>query len=173
VPDDAPAIAHAASESLDHLRPFLPWAVPEKVTVEAQRRRLEGPEWSWGPESEHFAYGVFQVDGDAALVGGCGLHRRRAPGALEIGYWVHVAHVRRGIATTAARAMTDAGFTIDGIDTMEILCDVANHASAGVCRKLGYRLTQTIDHQPMAPGETGRRWVWVMSREEWCGPSGR
>ena len=41
-------------------------------------------------------YGIF--DGDR-LVGGTGLHRRSDAGVFEIGYWVHVGCVRRGIAT--------------------------------------------------------------------------
>jgi len=171
LPEDAPAIARAVGESLDHLRPFLPWATAETATVAAQRERLESPEWSWGPEAEHYSYGVFPADDPHTLVGSCGLHRRRGPGILEIGYWVHVAHLRRGIATVAARTMTDAGFAVDGIGRMEILCDVANVASAGVPRKLGYRLAETVEHAPEAPGETGERYVWAMSREEWCVPS--
>lgn len=35
------------------------------------------------------------------VVGGCGLHRRVGPGGLEIGYWVHAAWTRRGIAAAA------------------------------------------------------------------------
>jgi RimJ/RimL family protein N-acetyltransferase len=173
LPDDAAAVARAATESIDHLRPFLPWAVPEKLTVEAQRRRLAAPEMAWLPEGDHFAYGVFPADDGDALLGASGLHRRRGPGAHEIGYWVHVAHLRRGIATAAASAMTDAGFAVQGIDTMEILCDVANHASAGIPRKLGYRLTDTIEHEAAAPAETGKRFVWTVSREEWCGAPDR
>ncbi len=173
VPDDAAAVAWAASESLDHLRPFLPWAVPEKLTVAAQRRRLEAPEMAWEPGSGHYAYGVFAADDGDSLLAACGLHRRRDPGTFEIGYWVHVAHLRRGIATTAARAMTDAGFAIPGIETMEILCDVGNHASAGIPRKLGYRLTGTIEHEAAAPAETGRRFVWTVTREEWGGAPDR
>lgn len=172
-PDDAPSIARAVTESLDHLRPFLPWATPENATAEAQRRRLESPSLAWEPESEHYAYGAFPIEDETYLLGACGLHRRRGPGALEIGYWVHVNHLRRGIATAAARAMTDAGFSVDGIDTMEIVCDVANHPSACVPRRLGYRLAETVEHVAEAPGETGKRDVWIMSRDEWRGSSRR
>ncbi len=172
-PEDAPLIAGAITESFEHLRPFLPWVTPENMTVEGQRRRLESPELSWSPDSTHYQYGVFAVEGDGTLLGSCGLHRRRGPGALEIGYWVQAAHVRRGIATAAARAMTDAGFSVRGVEIMEILCDVANQASACIPRRLGYRLTATEDHAPEAPAETGKRLVWTISREEWCGPSDR
>lgn len=162
--DDAPAISVAATQSMEHLRPWMPWATPDGVSVEAQRARLSGPEWSWAPEGD-YGYGVFLSDG--RLVGALGLHRRIGPGALEIGYWVHVDHARRGIATASARALTDAGFAMRGIRRMEIHCDAANHASAAVPARLGYRMVGSENHEPEAPGEEGRRLIWVMYEREW------
>jgi RimJ/RimL family protein N-acetyltransferase len=161
---DAPAVSAAATESMDHLQPWMPWATPHGVTVETQRVRMSGPEWSWAPEGD-YGFGVFLADG--RLVAALGLHRRIGPGALEIGYWVHVDHTRRGIATASARALTDAGFAMAGIRRMEIHCDAANRASAGVPAKLGYRLVGSEDHVPEAPGEDGRRLIWVMYEREW------
>ena len=149
---DAAAVSRAATESLEHLRPWMPWATPEGTSFEAQRERLEGPASSWNSGSG-YEYGMFLPDG--TLVGGCGLHRRIGPSALEIGYWVHVDHTRRGIATAAAGALTGVGFSLRGIERMEIHCDEANLASAAVPPKLGYRLTGTIEHEPEAPGEVG------------------
>jgi RimJ/RimL family protein N-acetyltransferase len=161
---DAPAVSAAALESLEHLRPWMPWATPEGVSVEAQRVRMSGPAWSWAPDGD-YAYGVFLADGP--LVGALGLHRRVGPGALEIGYWVHVDHIRQGIATASARALTDVGFALRGVRRMEIHCDAANQASAAVPAKLGYRLVGSEDHEPEAPGEEGRRLIWVMYEREW------
>ena len=75
--------------------------------------RGTGSAGSWaepgsGAPASDYEYGVFLADG--SVVGGCGLHRRIGPSALEIGYWVHVAHTRRGIATAAAGALTAVGF---------------------------------------------------------------
>jgi RimJ/RimL family protein N-acetyltransferase len=162
--DDAPAVSLAATESIDHLRPWMPWATPDGVSVESQRVRMTGPEWSWSPEGD-YGYGVFLADG--RLVGALGLHRRIGPGALEIGYWVHVDHTRRGIATAGARALTDAGFAMSGTRRMEIHCDVANQASAAVPARLGYRLVGSEEHRPEAPGEEGRRLIWVTYEREW------
>jgi len=162
--DDAPAVSLAATESLEHLRPWMPWATPEGTSVEAQRERLLGPAGSWTTVSG-YEYGAFLPDG--RLVGGCGLHRRIGPSSLEIGYWVHVAHTRRGIATACAGALTAVGFALRGIERMEIHCDEANVASAAVPRRLGYRLTGRIVHEPEAPGEVGSRLIWVQYRREW------
>jgi len=162
--DDAPALSTAATESLEHLRPWMPWATPEGTSLETQRERLLGPAMLWNSGSG-YEYGIFLPDGE--LVGGCGLHRRIGPSALEIGYWVHVDHTRRGFAAACAGALTAVGFGLRGIERMEIHCDEANIASASVPSKLGYRLTGRIDHEPEAPGEMGSRLIWVQYRREW------
>ncbi len=162
--DDAPAVSRAATESLEHLGPWMPWATPEGTSLETQRERLLGPATLWNSGSG-YEYGIFLPD--RTLVGGCGLHRRIGPSALEIGYWVHVDHTRRGIATECAGALTAVGFGLRGIERMEIHCDEANVASASVPPKLGYRLTGRVDHEPEAPGEVGSRLIWVLYRREW------
>jgi RimJ/RimL family protein N-acetyltransferase len=163
-PDDAPVVSAAARASLEHLRPWMPWATPEAVTVEAQRERLMGPAGAWSPGSG-YEYGAFRA-GDG-LVGMIGLLRRIGPGALEIGYWVHVEHTGQGIATACAGAVTTAAFSLRAVERTEIHCDAANAASARVPAKLGYLLTYTIEHEPEAPGEVGRRQVWVVHQREW------
>jgi RimJ/RimL family protein N-acetyltransferase len=164
-PDDAGTVATAASESLAHLRPWMAWATPPAVAVEAQRERLLGPAGSWSANGS-YEFGAF-LAGDGRLVGMCGLHRRIGPGALEIGYWVHVLHTRQGIATRCAGALTTVGFGLRGVERMEIHCDAANVASAAVPASLGYRLDAIVEHEPEAPGEVGRRMVWVVYRRAW------
>jgi len=44
---------------------------------------------------------------------------------------------------------------------VEIHCDVANTASAAIPRKRGYRLDRVEAHEREAPGEQGRRMIWV------------
>ena len=104
---------------------------------------------------------VMTLPGDGAIVGGCGLHRRVGEGGLEIGYWVHVDHGRRGIATALARALTDAALALPDVDRVEIHCDEANVRSAAVPRRLGYRLDRIDDDEVTAPAEIGRSLIWV------------
>jgi hypothetical protein len=40
--DDAETVADAIGQSLDHLRPWMPWASEENATVEHQAARLAG-----------------------------------------------------------------------------------------------------------------------------------
>lgn len=96
------------------------------------------------------------------VVGGAGLHARIGPGGLEIGYWVDVRHTRRGSATLAAAALTEAGLSIPGVEVIEIHHDIANTASAGVPRRLGFARIGERPDDAQAPGEDGVEVVWRM-----------
>jgi RimJ/RimL family protein N-acetyltransferase len=101
-------------------------------------------------------------------IGSCGLHRRIEPDGLEIGYWIHPSFTGRGLATSAARILTDAAFRVDGITHVEIHHDQANVASAGVPRRLGYRLVAAAPDEVAAPAEVGIEWIWRVDRDEWA-----
>lgn len=161
-PEDAAALAEAVGESLDHLRPWMPWATEEASTPFSQRERLleAGPRWQDGSD-----YGYLMLTTDQPhVVGGCGLHRRVGQGGIEIGYWVHAHHVRRGYGAAAARALTDAALALDGITRVEIHCDQANLASQAIPRALGYHLDRIDADAIEAPGEIGNSMIWVLRK---------
>lgn len=161
IPDDAAAVAGAVKASIDHLRPWMAWADDGAGSETAQQGRLEEAVQAWD-DGREYRYAV--LDHAGHLVGLCSLHRRIGPGALEIGYWVHVDHVGRGIATAAARALTESALRLPDVERIEIRCDEANVASAAIARKIGYRLDRVDDKAPAAPGESGRNMVWVLER---------
>jgi RimJ/RimL family protein N-acetyltransferase len=155
--DDLDALHTAIEESRDHLRPFMPWADGTRAdTSDFLTAAIES--WDAGTE---FNYGIF--DGGDVL-GGCGLHARLGPGALEIGYWLRADATGRGIVTAAARALTEAAFDIADVDRVEIHCDEANVRSAAVPRRVGYRLDRIEDDHISAPGDLGRSMIWVKRR---------
>lgn len=172
-PADVDGLMKAVAESLDHLRPWMPWAADEPLSRD---RRLELiDEWfaAWDSGGD-VIYGIFlrAVPGskvEGAVVGGTGMHRRVGPGGLEIGYWIHVDHLRRGYAIEAAWAMTDAAFGDPNIDRVEIHHDEANRVSARVPFRLGYVDRGSHPEPPVAPGEIGRSRVWQTTRATWCG----
>lgn len=139
-PSDAPLLKSALDLSLEHLRAWLPWAAAEPSDLEAVEERLARfrREFLGG---EGFVYGLFDAD-ESEVVGGSGLMPRIGPRALEIGYWIRVDRVNRGLATEATRALTLAGLALPDVDRIEIHCDPANAASAAIPRKLGYRLRE-------------------------------
>lgn len=158
-PEDAEDIAVAVAQSLEHLRPWMPWATADAATPEAQRQRIEDGATRWA-EGTDLPYVVRTVAG-GAVVGVVGLHRRVGEGGIEIGYWTHVDHVGRGYCTAAVRALTAAALALPDVSRVEIHCDEANRASAAVPRKLGYRLDRIEDDEVSAPGEIGRSMIWI------------
>jgi ribosomal-protein-serine acetyltransferase len=161
--DDVPRLHQAVLASLEHLRPWMDWIAHEPLSVDERRRLAENWELDWRAGGD-VIYGVFVND---EVAGGCGLHRRRGSGALEIGYWTHPAFLRRGIATAAARLLTDAAFTVPGIEVVEIHHDQANRRSRGVPRRLGYAFIGETPDERVAPGEVGIDCAWRMTREAW------
>jgi RimJ/RimL family protein N-acetyltransferase len=157
--DDAGLVADAIRESLDHLRPWMPWATEENATVEHQATRLAGVAAAWEAGTE-FVY-VARFEGDPSLVGMIGMHRRIGPGGIEIGYWAHARHAGRGYMGAAARAVTNAAAALPDITRVEIHTDEANVRSAAIPRRLGFRLERVDRVTPDAPACTGRMQIWV------------
>lgn len=160
---DAEAQERAVDESADHLRPWMAWMAEPRQTLEQRRAMLAEWERAWLAGGD-VVLGVFV---DEQVAGSCGLHRRRGPDVLEIGYWIHAAFVRRGLATTVARLLTDAAFAIPEIARTEIHHDKANVASAGVPRRLGYEFAGEQPDERAAPAELGIDCVWRMPRSRW------
>lgn len=164
--EDAPALERAVEESREHLRPWMPWAnePPESTTEEFIADRRE--KWLGGGDA---TYGVFA---DGEVVGGTGLHTRRGPRTLEIGYWIHVAHVGRGYATELSTSLTDAAFTVEGIEWVEIRHDRANSRSRAVPEKLGFTLVQETPGERLTSGDEGVDCTWSVDRAAWLARRG-
>lgn len=162
-PDDAEALHQAVLESTEHLRPWIWWIAYEPLTVPQRRSLIEEWEQSW-EEGGAVPMGVF-VRG--TVVGGSGYVNPRK-GSLEIGYWTHVSHVRRGYASHAARLLTSTAFSLSGVFHVEIHHDRANVKSAGVPRRLGYRLVGEQPDQIRAPAEVGIDCAWVVDPQQWA-----
>jgi RimJ/RimL family protein N-acetyltransferase len=143
---DAKAIALAVRESLEHLRPWMPWADDESADERFQRRRLRGVQHK-ATTGEEWQYGLFPSN-ESRVLGSFGLMTRQGRGTIEIGYWVHVDEIGHGLATLASRALTNVSLHLDGISTVYIRCDEQNVRSASVPRKLGYTLEQTPPRRP-------------------------
>lgn len=166
-PGDAAILTGVVVESLEHLRPWMGWIAQEPLTVEQRRSMLTEFERHWRDGGD-VVLGIF-LEGHA--VGGCGLHRRIAPDGLELGYWMHPGFTRRGLATAAARLLTDTALELPGITHVEIHHDKANIASAGIPRKLGFSLLAEVPDEVEAPAEIGIECQWRMDRKEWVASS--
>ena len=162
-PADEPAINAGITASLEHLRPWMPWASHEPLSAVDRLAVVATWEQEWRDGGDLIC-GVFLGDD---YIGNIGLHRRGTADLLEIGYWVHVDHTGHGYITEASEALTNMAFEQPGIDRVEIHIDRANVASGAVPRRLGFTLAREVAKEIDAPGEIGVESQWAMTREEW------
>ena len=100
--------------------------------------------------------GVFDR-GESEVLGGSGLHTRVGHGALEIGYWLRVSALGRGLAREATAALTVAALRVCRVDRVEIHVDPANERSVEVPRALGYAEEATLRRRLPAGGDGAPR----------------
>jgi RimJ/RimL family protein N-acetyltransferase len=136
-PADAPLLKQAVDSSLEHLRPWMPWAHDEPQTLDQKVQLLRTFRGQFD-RGENFVYGLFSAD-ESEVVGGSGLHPRAADDiSFEIGYWISASAIGRGYATEVTAALARVGLEVCGADRIEIRVDPANERSAAVPRKLGF-----------------------------------
>ena len=165
-PGDAPLLRAAIEASLEHLRPWMPWARDEPRSLVGQTALLRrfSREFNRGKD---FVYGIFDP-GEREVLGGTGLHPRVGKGALEIGYWIHVDYANRGLATEAAAALTRVAFEISGVHRVEIHCAPANARSAAVPAKLGFVHETTLrEGGRSGDGSPCDMMVWVLAAADY------
>jgi ribosomal-protein-serine acetyltransferase len=158
--EDAELSFRLISESLEHLRPWMPWATNDySLTDSLEYLERCDADWAGGTAFQYL------ILSNGVPAGSAGLMARIGPGGLEIGYWVHRDHTGRGVATSAATALTEAAFALPGIDRVEIEHDVLNLASERVPAKLGYTHAETRRSRfAPAPGDSGTSKVWRITR---------
>ena len=165
-PKDAPLLQKSVQESVEHLKPWLPWVKtePEELNVKVERLRMFRARFDL---SENYIYGVFNPK-ETELIGGTGLHPRVGSNAFEIGYWVNVNHINKGYATEFSAALTKVAFEIENVNRVEIHCDPGNASSATIPKKLGYVYEATLrGRTETIEGTPSDSMIWSMLREEY------
>jgi len=162
-PGDAAAMKEALDTSLEHIRPWLPFAKDEPQTLEQKVELIRHFRGNFDRDKD-YTMGIFDAE-DKLCLGGCGLHTRIGKGALEIGYWIRASHINQGLATEMAAALTRAAFDFHGVDRVEIHCDPLNERSAAVPRKLGYLHEATLKNRAKdSEGNPRDTMIWTMFR---------
>lgn len=166
-PSDVDALARAVTESVAHLRPWMPWAVHEPVP---HAKRLEWLRTSRGhfDLGSDYTYGIFEPE-SGRLIGSAGLKMGATVDERELGYWLHVDHVGRGLATEVAMALVRVGFDVESLSCIDVRCDPENAPSARVAQKLGCAgpLVDPLS-QPMPDGSKRDTLVFTLSRVEYA-----
>ena len=169
-PRDAPLLKEAVDSSLDHLRPWMPWAHddPQPLAAKVELLRTFRGNFDLGHD---FVYGIFPAD-ESEVVGGSGLHRRSFEGVLEIGYWIRASRAGEGLGTEATAAVARVGFEVAEASRIEIRVARENAASLAIPRKLGFVEEGTLRRFLHAPDGTPLQRdavVFALLREELAG----
>jgi RimJ/RimL family protein N-acetyltransferase len=159
--EDAPELSSAVERNIEHLRPWMPWIASEPLNRGERERLIEGWEQTWLDRGDA-VLGVFMQD---RVIGSSGLHRRRGPQGLEIGYWIDKDYTNQGLATETARLLTTAALSVRGVTFVEIHHDKANASSRRVPEHLGYRVVGECRDEITAPG--GIEYQWRMEAADW------
>ena len=146
LPGDGEEIHTAVMESLDELRPWMPWAVDKILSVEEYEVRAREGQLKFLSREDLWMMPLLK--GTNTIIGGTGLHRINwnVP-RFDIGYWVRTSYARQGYITEAVSGLTDFAFDTLGAKRVEIRCDALNERSAAIPRRLGFTLEATLRHE--------------------------
>lgn len=137
-PGDGATVHKAVSESQEHLKDWMIWAVdiPDAQWYE---------KWARENQVDYIARKnmvmIIIHKESGAVIGGSGFHNLNwdVP-SFEIGYWLHPEHTGRGYITETVKALTEFAFSSMNAVRIEIRCEDDNQASYAVAERAGYTL---------------------------------
>ncbi len=166
-PADAQMLSDSIAESVDHLRPWMPWAHGEPEPAEAKVEHLKKFRGMFDLQQD-YVYGIFNQE-ETRLLGGTGLHTRLGREQLEIGYWIHKDFANQGLVTESTAALIKVAFEVIRIHRIEIHCDPRNLASASIPRKLGFTHEGTLRSKMRFLDHWIDSMIWGLVEDEYPG----
>ena len=165
-PGDGQAVNAAVIESLEHLKPWMPWAQTTPTPAESEELVRRGAV-RWQLREDLWMLLFRKSDG--LYIGGSGLHRIDwSVPSFEIGYWVRQRLEGQGYVSEAVQAITHFAFSVLSAERVGIRCDARNARSAAVARRAGYVLEGTLRHNSRTPDGTLRdTLLFSMLRAAW------
>lgn len=163
---DAVQVHDAIQESIEHIRPWLPW-YDTHGTLDDTREYIRNTVGRWMLR-EGLEMGIFSRD-DGTFLGGIGLHIRswHIP-AFEIGYWVRQSAEGHGYVSEATRLLTTFAFEGLGARRVMIRCDARNTRSAAVPQRLGYVLEGALRCDGLdTAGQARDTLIYAMIRDDY------
>lgn len=145
---DGRTLNEAVRESIEQLRPWMPWAqtIPSIEESEAgiRRSRLEFLE-------RKDLRLLLEHKESGRIIGSSGLHRIDWPSRkFEIGYWVRTSFAQQGFVTEAVHAIASFAVRELQANRIEIRCDERNVRSAGVAERSGFTLEGVLRSDKVA-----------------------
>lgn len=139
---DGPAINEAIQESIEELRPWMPWAqsIP---TIDESEANIRQARLSFLERQDLRLIMLHKETGQ--IVGSSGLHRIDWKARkFEIGYWVRTSFAKQGYVTEAVHAIANYAIEQLRANRIEIRCDDRNVQSARVAERSGFTLEGTL-----------------------------
>jgi RimJ/RimL family protein N-acetyltransferase len=142
------------------------WTAHEPLSFEQRVERMRTSRGHFDLGSD-YTYGIFDKR-DGSLLGVIGLKLGANVDERELGYWLHVAHVGRGIALEAALAIVRVAFDIEGLANIDLRTEPHNERSARLAEKLGFS-GPVLDPLSTPTGDGAKRdaHVYSLSRLEY------
>jgi RimJ/RimL family protein N-acetyltransferase len=146
LPGDGKEIHAAVMESVDALRPWMPWAAGKILSAEEYEVRARQGQLKFLAREDLWMMPLLK--GTNTIIGGTGLHRINwSVPRFEIGYWVRTGYARQGYISEAVAGLTDFAIETLGAKRVEIRCNALNERSAAVPRRLGFMHEATLRHE--------------------------
>ncbi len=148
-PGDGAELNAAIRESIDDLRPWMPWAdhVPDVAETEANVISA----YQRYKEATDLRLHLFSKT-TGRLVGSSGLHRIDwSVPKFEIGYWVRSSCAGQGYITEAVNAIAEFAFTKLGAKRVSICMDSLNTRSRLVAERAGFEFEGTLRNDSREP----------------------
>ncbi len=168
LPGDGRYVYKAIEKSRNELSPWLPFARKEQTIDEVEA----GIRDSYGDfiKKTDIRLHIFSKE-TTEFVGSTGFHRINwdVP-KVEIGYWLHSQHTRKGYMCEVVKALTTFAIKELSCQRVEIRCDERNIASRKVPERLGYVLegVHRHDHVSEKQGDAGNTCIYSVIPSDWC-----
>jgi RimJ/RimL family protein N-acetyltransferase len=149
-PGEGPAANAAIRDSIEQLRPWMPWAqtLPAVSDTEEHARRAHARFLA----REDLTYRAWLKDSQTFVVGS-GLHRINwVVPKFEIGYWVRSTHSGQGYVHEVVQALTKLAFEKFHAQRVEIRCDDRNLKSIRVAERAGFQLEGILRNDSRGAG---------------------
>jgi ribosomal-protein-serine acetyltransferase len=162
------AIINAAiCASLEHLKPWMPFAQTAPSIVESEEHCRHAVEQF--ASRQEIILSIYSRD-QKQFIGSTGLHEPRwdVP-SFEIGYWVSKEFEGQGFVRESTHALTRYAVQVLGAKRVEIRCDSRNTKSLKTMQSLGFVQEGILKNEGLRADGTGLRDTIVTARYDLLG----
>ncbi|PEA54172.1 GNAT family N-acetyltransferase [Bacillus pseudomycoides] len=147
-PGDGKEVYNAINESIEELKPWMPFAQKEQTEQEVEVNIRDSHVKFLAREDLRLL--VFLKD-TGEFVASSGLHRINwdIP-KFEIGYWIHSRFSGKGYMTEAVTGIVDFAFHKLQANRIEIRCDSRNVKSRAIPERLGFKLEGILENNSVS-----------------------